>query len=356
MKFLKSKKLWLTLLTLIVIGVLIYFIFFKKDVIEPNGIIPNGQVEEKKDKNEPASQIKFPFVNSWHSKNFVIDVLDEDLESGIDYNSCEYKILTYDNDNDKEYSTGWLKRKCSSSFSISVGHRKKCGFEGRNACWIYVRSKDKDGNQHNPSLENKSIVYLNIDWSKPVIEKVFVDDLLENQTYPIDIKKDEKYNLKTEVTDNFKITGCNLYINNQDHGIMPALNPGCEKKCMFNKEFIPEQTGSYQIFAACKDAAGNISKSETIEAKTNLAPKISSCRANPASGDINIQFNFSVDSLDPDNDPLSFYWDFDDGEFSNSKNAVHYYKNPGTYKPKITVSDNKGTSDSCFTAWVTVIQ
>jgi len=342
MKFLKSKKFWLILLALIIIGVLIYFIFFEEKITDLDATPQNGQVEEKKDNIKPASQIKSPITNSWHNKNFVINVLDEDLESGIDYDSCEYKILTYDNA--QEYSTGWLKRKCNSDFSISVGERKMCGFEGRNACWIYVRSKDK------------SIIYLNIDWSKPVIEKVFITDKPENQVYPINIEEEREYDLKAQVTDNLKITGCNLYINNQDQGIMSALNPGCEKECVFIKKFIPEQTGVYQVFAACKDGAGNISKSETVKAKTNLPPEILSCKVNPTSGSVNTQFNFSLDVSNPDNDPLSFYWDFGDGEFSNSKDAVHFYENLGTYKPSVIVSDNQGVSDSCSTAWATVAQ
>ncbi|KKL09079.1 hypothetical protein LCGC14_2569460, partial [marine sediment metagenome] len=299
---------------------------------------------------EPASQIKSPSSGSWHGKNFILDVLDEDLESKLDF--CEYKIITYDNE--KEYSTGWLKRKCNSDLNISIGKGKMCGFEGRNVCWIYVRSKDVNGNQHSPSLENKSIIYLHIDWSKPVISKVFTTDKLDNQTYPVFIEEDESYNLKTKVNDNLKITGCSLYVDYQDQGIMLKLDPSCQKECGFSKEFIPKQSGVYQIFAACKDVAGNISKSETIEAKTNLPPKISSCRVNPTSGNISTQFNFSVDAQDPDNDPLSFSWNFGNEEFSNVKDAVHFYENPGTYEPEIMVSDDKEASDSCSTAWVTV--
>ncbi len=354
MKFLKSKKFWLILLTLIIIGVLIYFVFFEKETIDPDVVPQNGQIEEKKDNMKPASQIKSPIINSWHNKDFVINVLDEDLGSGIDYDSCEYKILTYDNS--KEYSTGWRKRKCNSNFNISVGEKKMCGFEGRNACWIYVRSKDKDGNQHSPALENKSIVSLNIDWSKPVIEKVFITDKPEDQVYPINIKEEEKYSLKAQTADNLKITGCNLYINNQDQGIMSVLNPGCKKECTFSKEFVPKETGVYQIFAVCKDAVGNISKSETIEAKTNLPPEILSCRVDPSSGNTNTQFNFFVDVSNPDNDPLDFHWNFNDEEFSKIENPTHFYKNMGTYQPSIIVSDNQGASDSCSTAWVSVLQ
>ncbi|XOB41325.1 MAG: PKD domain-containing protein [Candidatus Nealsonbacteria bacterium] len=350
MKLLKSKRFWLIILTLIVIGVLIYFIFFRKDMVE-NGVIPsNGESEEVKDKTEPASQIRFPDSGSWYGKNFVLEVLDEDLESGLDF--CEYKIITYDSE--KEYSTDWLKRKCNSDLSISVGERKMCGFEGKNACWIYVRSKDTSNNQHSSSLENKSIVYLHIDWTKPVISKVFIVDKLDDQAYPIFIEKDESYNLKTKVNDNLKITGCNLYIDYQDQGIMLRLDPGCQKECSFTKEFIPKQSGVYEIFAACKDNAGNISKSETIEARTNLAPEILFCRVSPVSGSIGVQFNFSVDVQDPDDDSLSFSWNFGDEEFSNVKDAVHFYENPGIYEPEVIVSDDKGASDSCSTAWVSI--
>ncbi len=352
MRLLKSKRFWLIILTLIIIGVLIYFIFFKKYIIE-NGSIPlNGQGQEVKDKTDPASQIRSLNSGSWHGKNFILDVLDEDLESKLDF--CEYKIITYNNE--KEYSTGWLKRKCNSDLNISVGEGKMCGFEGRNACWIYVRSKDVNGNQHNPSLENKSIIYLHIDWSKPIISKAFITDSLDGQSYPIFIEENESYNLKTEVSDNFKITGCNLYIDYQNQGIMLREDSSCQKKCDFGKEFIPEQPGVYQIFAACKDNANNISKSETVETRTNLVPVISSCRVNPTSGNINTQFNFSVDVQDPDNDPLSFSWNFGNEEFSNIKDASHFYKNPGTYNPEIIVSDDKGTNDSCLTAWVSILE
>jgi len=354
MKLLKLKKFWLMILALIAIGLLIYFIFLKKDTIDSNDIIQNGQgqVEEKKDKNQPASQIKSPAANSWHNKNFVINVLDEDLQSGIDYNSCEYKIITYDNGT--EYSTSWLKRKCNSDFSISVGERKMCGFEGKKACWIYIRSKDKSNNQHNPALESKSIIYLNIDWSKPVIEKVFAADKPESQVYPINIEEEKEYNLKVQVTDNLRVTGCNLYINNQNHGIMSALNSGCGKECLLSKEFIPKQAGSYQIFAACRDAAGNISKSETIDAKTNLAPEIISCRVSPTIGNTNTEFSFFVEVSNPDNDILNFSWSFDDNENSNIENPSHYYITSGTYKPQVIVSDNQNASDVCNTAWVSV--
>jgi len=351
MRFLKSKRFWLIILTLIIIGVLIYFIFFK-DRSSENGIFPeNGGTEEKKDKTSPASQIKSPPSNSWHNVAFIVSILDEDLESKIDNDFCEFKVVTYDNG--KEYSTDWVKRKCNYDLSISVGKGKLCGFEGKQACWVFIRSKDNADNWHSPSLENKSVAYFNIDWTKPLISKVFIANSQQEQVYPINIEENNTYGFKAKVSDNFKVIGCSLYINDQHQGTMSS--PGsCGKECILEKEFTPVETGFYQIFAACKDATGNISKSEPIDAKTNLAPEITSCRVNPVQGDTNAEFNFFVEVSNPDNDILSFNWNFDDNETSNAKNPSHYFTNPGTYEPQVIVSDNQGASDSCTTAWVSV--
>ncbi|MCP6718425.1 MAG: PKD domain-containing protein [Patescibacteria group bacterium] len=347
----KSKKFWFTILALILIGLLIYFLFLKNGNTQ-NGTIPsNGAIGERKDKNPPASQIKSPYSNTWQNKAFVIEALDEDLESGLDHNACEVKIVTYDNS--KEYSTGWFKRKCNRNLSVSVGKGKMCGFEGKQACWIYIRSKDKDTNQHSPSLENKSIAYFNIDWTKPFVEKVFTVSTQQDQIYPINIEQDIKYNFKTNTSDDFKVIGCNLYINDQDKGMM--LSSGsCGKECVLEKEFTPTQTGFYKIFAVCKDAAGNVSKSETIDAKTNLAPEITSCRVSPATGGTNTEFSFFVEVSNPDNDILNFSWSFNDNESSDIENPSHYYITSGTYKPQVIVSDDQGASDACVTAWVSV--
>jgi len=347
----KSKKFWFTILALIIIGLLFYLLFFKNGDTQ-NGTTPaNGIIEERKDKNSPASQIKSPYNDIWQNESFVIEILDEDLESGLDYDACEIKIITYDND--KEYSTGWTKRRCNYDLTISVGRGKMCGFEGKEACWIFIRSKDKDANQHRSSLENKSVAYFNIDWTKPLISKVFTTDIQQEQVYPINIEEKNTYNFKVNASDNLRILRCSLYVNNENQGMMSSSGP-CGKECVFEKEFTPSQTGSYEIFATCKDAARNTSKSETIDAKTNLAPEITSCRVSPAIGNTDTKFNFFVEVLNPDNDPLDFNWDFDDNKSSDIENPSHYYMNPGTYKPRVIVSDNQDASDNCATAWVNV--
>ncbi len=55
-------------------------------------------------------------------------------------------------------------------------------------------------------------------------------------------------------------------------------------------------------------------------------------------------------STDPDNDPLTYHWDFGDGITSTDMNLIHEFisaqNNPLTYTVKLTVTDSSGLSDS----------
>jgi len=44
-------------------------------------------------------------------------------------------------------------------------------------------------------------------------------------------------------------------------------------------------------------------------------------------------------SYDPDGDPLSYFWDFEDGANSTEKFPIHVYDSPGVYTAELTVSD-----------------
>ena len=67
-------------------------------------------------------------------------------------------------------------------------------------------------------------------------------------------------------------------------------------------------------------------------------------------------FRFEVLASDPDKDTLFYSWEFGDGKSSEVPSPVHTYNASGTYEPKVTVSDRKGGSDVCSTAWVVVSQ
>jgi len=352
-KFWASKKFLFVIVTLIIIGVFIFIIFILFEGEETNGdILSNGEIDErfKDDKSEPASQIKSPVAGSWHNQDFTIDVLDEDLDSGINSNFCQYEIFTYESDF-TEYSTGWLKRKCNSLGNVSVGENGRCGIQGWQACWIYVRSQDRAGNQHHPAEEKKSIVYYHIDWTNPQVEKVFISS---EQAYPLNIKEDLEYELKVRATDNLKVVACELYVDSQSQGLMIPQTPGCSQECFFSKNFVFPETKTYEVFAICKDAAQNSGKGETVTAKTNLIPQISSCRVTPTQGNSNTLFQFSVEASDPDGDILSFLWDFGDGQTGEGPNPTHYYQALGTYEPKVKAFDQAGGEAFCSTAWLIV--
>jgi len=338
-KFWTSKKFWLRFLALVLIGLFIYFVFFLKKKVSLGSKIEKEE-ELKKDKFEPASQIKLPIGGSWQNSDFTFKVLDEDLDSGLDINSCQYKVLSYEIDG-QEHSSGWQKRKCNSQNWVGVGLEKWCRFEGQGACWVFISSKDKVGNQHNPSEEKGSIKYYHIDWTAPEVSKIS----LENGEAIL------------KVIDNFKVTGCNLYLDDENLGPMSFFVPGCQKECtVFKPLNLKLEPGGHYLFGVCQDAAGNYGRSEELLLKENLPPKISSCRVTPTQGNSETNFQFSVEAKDPDNEKIFYYWDFGDGENSEEKNPFHSYKEPGRYTPEIIVSDEKGDKDTCSTAWLTVME
>ena len=65
-----------------------------------------------------------------------------------------------------------------------------------------------------------------------------------------------------------------------------------------------------------------------------------------------IQFDAS-DSFDPNEDPLSYAWDFDDGEGSNLIAPVHIFNNSGSYLVNLEVSDGELQSSDSITVSIT---
>ena len=340
-KFWKSKKFWIALF-LIGVGVLIYYLFFYQEKIILNGEGASGE-QYKEDKNEPYSQIKSPINGSWQKENFAINVLDEDLESGIKESSCQYIVFSY-SPSGEEKSSGWKNRKCNDYQIISVGPEGECRFEGADSCWIYVRSQDKAGNWYTPSEQEISIRHYGIDWTSPYTSKVISEE------------KNGSYKAKIETTDVLKITGCLLYIDGENQGSMSFLNQECYNECFLEKDFTLSGAGEHDIYAYCRDLAGNWGKGEIAQITINTPPTISSCRGLPTSGSKDTEIQFTVTTEDVDNDALSFFWDFGDETFSQEENPIHIYSENGTYTPTVTVSDGREKEVSCSTAWITIVE
>lgn len=84
---------------------------------------------------------------------------------------------------------------------------------------------------------------------------------------------------------------------------------------------------------------------EAPEAPQNNPPS-ASFNINPDQGNVPLDVTFTSTSTDPDNDPLTYSWEFRDGSTSTAENPTHRYSQPKRYVVKLTVTDSSGLSDS----------
>jgi glucose/arabinose dehydrogenase len=80
----------------------------------------------------------------------------------------------------------------------------------------------------------------------------------------------------------------------------------------------------------------------------NQPPTITTASANPTSGPgPNLLVNFTGAAADPEGDPLTYTWNFGDGQTANTANASHTYVGRGRYTARLIVSDgpNQTISD-----------
>ncbi len=76
----------------------------------------------------------------------------------------------------------------------------------------------------------------------------------------------------------------------------------------------------------------------------NHAP-IANATADKVAGNAPLTVTFSSSgTTDPDNDPLTYFWDFGDGTHATEANPTKIYNNPGTYTVQMKVSDGQYTS------------
>jgi glucose/arabinose dehydrogenase len=93
--------------------------------------------------------------------------------------------------------------------------------------------------------------------------------------------------------------------------------------------------------------SGTISRLRFVSNNTNSDP-VAVASANPPSGaSPPLTVNFSgTGSSDPDNDPLSYAWNFGDGATGSGATTSHTYTAPGLYTATLTVTDGQGGSDT----------
>ena len=77
----------------------------------------------------------------------------------------------------------------------------------------------------------------------------------------------------------------------------------------------------------------------------NQAPEITTAEANVVSGSSPLTVDFTSSATDPEDDPLTYLWDFGDGSPQvTGENVTHTFENNGSYEVTLVVSDNQTNS------------
>jgi PKD repeat protein/type 1 glutamine amidotransferase len=148
-------------------------------------------------------------------------------------------------------------------------------------------------------------------------------------------------------------TGCVQTLAPAGMSIQPAppiagfgQPPGWAGECTF------PVAGTYGFFCSIHPfMVGSV----VVAAASNTPPTVTAGRT--PTGDVprNTSVAFTATGTDADGDPLTYSWDFADGQTSTQQNPNHIFDAPGTYAVTVTVNDGKGGTGSA-TLSVTVTQ
>ncbi|MEN9847124.1 MAG: hypothetical protein RIS36_2271 [Pseudomonadota bacterium] len=95
----------------------------------------------------------------------------------------------------------------------------------------------------------------------------------------------------------------------------------------------------YAVFLDLKTRTGAVRRFRPIVGSNN--PPVIKATADPVVGAAPLVVSFSsAGSSDPDGQPITFAWDFGDGEESSQADPVHVYTQIGTFKATLTVKES----------------
>jgi hypothetical protein len=110
-----------------------------------------------------------------------------------------------------------------------------------------------------------------------------------------------------------------------------------------------------KIFGGDEDESVGDNETDDGDSDEDLEDKNPEAKVNgPDSGVVDELITFDgSDSTDPNDDALTFRWDFGDGSSGEGKTVEHTYDEPGDYTVTLTVEDETGLTDS-YKATVTI--
>lgn len=108
--------------------------------------------------------------------------------------------------------------------------------------------------------------------------------------------------------------------------------------------YVFNQAGEYDVILQVSDDRNAMSSfAKTVRIVPPNQPPVGLFLVDPASPKVNQEITFDASvSKDPDGQIVSYAWDFGDGATGQGKTVKYTYKQPGTYKVKLTVTDDKG--------------
>ena len=102
--------------------------------------------------------------------------------------------------------------------------------------------------------------------------------------------------------------------------------------------------GTQTVWYEVKDNVGNIlTTQDDIEL---IIPPVADFIYEPAEPKIGDLIEFTDTSTDSDGPIVSWWWDFDDGYYSDLQNPIHIYYAVGTYDVTLTVTDDDEETDN----------
>ena len=103
--------------------------------------------------------------------------------------------------------------------------------------------------------------------------------------------------------------------------------------------------GTYSVVLTVRDDFGNAGDAvvEIVVSASNEPPTVAPYTASPAQGPAPLLVSFVANASDPNDDALSYFWDFGDGDNATEENPQHTFYNPGSYTVTLQVSDGEFT-------------